>query len=142
MALAFDISVLGSAEIERKLGNLAVKVQRKVMRKAMRKAAKPILETAKSLVPVDEGKLRRSLKIRALKRRRGSFGVQVKTGTRDELGIAPDDPYYYPMAVETGTNKVAARPYLRPALKLNRTESLNILARELKAGIAREARTG
>ena len=133
-----DISVFGDKQLQRALKALPINVEKKVVRQALRKAAKPVLDTAKSLVPVKTGALKKSLKLRALrKQKRGQFGVQVMTGTREQLGIAADDPYYYPMAVEVGTAKAPAHPFMRPALDQNREATYRLVAELVRTGITR-----
>ena len=140
MAKMIDISLLGDKELTRKLHRLEIAVQRKIVRHALREGARPVLAAAQQNCPVQTGRLKASLKLRALKAKRGNFGVQVATGMRDELGIAADDPNYYPMSVEYGHGSVAAQPFLRPALDDNAQQAKAIIAREIGQGIESEAR--
>lgn len=142
MAKMISIEVLGDKALQRKLRALPIAMEKKIVRKALREAGRPILASAKALVPVRTGALKKSLRLRALKRSRGSFGVQVRTGTREELGIPADAPYYYPMAVEVGTGHAPAHPYMRPALKSNEGKSIRIAAAEIRRGIEEVARSG
>lgn len=67
-------------------------------------AAEAIAEAARGLVPVDTGALKKSIESST---RRGSRGLQegkVTVGAK------------YALHVEYGTSKMAAQPYLRPAL--------------------------
>lgn len=134
-----SIEMLGAPELQAALKDLPIAVQRKIVRAALREAGRPMLSDAKTKVPVDTGKLRDSLKLRALKPKRGSFGVRIATGTRQELGIKADDPYYYPMAVETGTRKMSPRSFLRWAFQKNKTRALTIIKNFLARGIYLEA---
>jgi len=139
-----DIRLLGDVELQRKLQRLPIVLQRKVVRESLRRGGKPVLEEAKRLVPADTGALKASIKLRATerggrKKRRGEFGVYVQTGTREELGISADAKYYYPAAVELGTDKMPARSYLRAAVDNKRAESIAIIAQEVGQRIEREA---
>ncbi len=138
MGKFIDISLMGDRKLQRKLKRLPIVVQRKIVRHALREAARPVLATAKALVPVDTGRLKKSLKIRSAGKR-GQAGIVVRTGTRAELGIPEDAKYFYPAALEFGHGNVPAYPFLRPALDQNRPRALKIIARELGAGIEREA---
>ena len=138
----FDISLLGDKELQRKLTRLVPAVQRKVLKKALRKAGKVVLAAARAAAPVRTGNLRRFLRLGDMKSRRDRVGVEVRTGTRDELGIPQGSRFYYPAHIELGTRKLPARPYLRPALKGKETEALAIISSELRSGIIREARRG
>jgi len=120
MGAAFDITLLGDKKLNKAFGALAVIDQRKVMRKSQRAAFKPVLKSAKANAPVRTGKLKKSLKLRALKRSRNRSGVFVRTGTRSELGIPENAKYYYPAHVELGHSDVAPVPFLRNAFDSNK----------------------
>jgi len=140
MANFIDIAVIGDKELQRKLKALDIKMQKKIIHKALRAAAKPILAQSKATAPVLSGRLKKSLKLRARRARRGVFGVQVMTGTRQELGIPAGYPYYYPAAVEYGHARAPAHPFLRPALEANRQKGINIAANVIRQGIEEAAR--
>ena len=133
--MGVDISVLGNKQLQKQLKLLAGNMQKKIVRQALRAAAKPVLAAAKAKCPVKSGRLEKSLKLRAMKRKRGQFGVRIKTGTKAELGIPADDKFYYPAHVELGHGSVPAVPYMRSALEENRSSSLRIVALMVKAGI-------
>ena len=109
-----DISVLGDKELQNSLKKLDIKLQKKIFKKAVRDAAKPILANAKSLVPVDTGKLKESIKLKTGTGRRGTVGVRIETGTRADLGINADDVYFYPTVIEYNNTS-----YLRAAIDKN-----------------------
>lgn len=77
--------------------------------------AKRIERRAKYLCPVDTGKLERSIKIEDI--------VGGKS-------IGPDTDY--DVYVEYGTSKMAAQPYMRPALTENRKPIANRLTKYIK----------
>jgi HK97 gp10 family phage protein len=140
MAKMVDISILGEKALQRKLKRLAGPAQRKIVMKALREGGRPVLAAAKARVPVATGRLRKSLRLRKRRTSGSFFGMEVRTGTREELGISPDSKGYYPMSVEFGHAGVAARPFLRPAMDGQRSKALRIIGREIAAGILREAR--
>jgi len=140
VAKAVDVSLIGDKRLNRKLRRLPLKVQRKVVRQALREAGRPVLATAKRIVPVRTGNLRDGLKLRAIKPRGGQFGVAIKTPTREDLGLPATGGGYYPAHIELGTRNTPAQPYLRPAMDQNRKKSIGILRRQIGAGIEREAR--
>ena len=143
MAKMISIQVLGDEGLQRMLNAFPVAMQRKIVKKALREAGRPVLASAKAKVPVGTGALKRSLRLRVLTRqKRGRFGVQIHTGVRGKLGIPEDAPYYYPMAVEVGTGRMAARPYMRPALRENKALCLRIAAQEIRRGIMEVVRHG
>lgn len=140
MPAAVDISLLGDKKLIRKLKRMEPAVQKRIMRKALRAGARPVRDESRRRAPILTGRLKKSIKIRALKRSRNKLGVLVQTGTRAELGIDPDDRYYYPAHVELGHGSVPAIPYLRGALDSKAQEALRIIQREAWNGISAEAR--
>lgn len=123
-----DVSQLGDKRVSAKLARLDIKVQKKIVRQALRKAAAPILATAKARVAVDTGALRDGLTIRAVKAKKGVFGIQVATPRRAELGIPADAKGFYPAVLEYGSVDHPPKPYLRPALEQNRDRALATVA--------------
>ena len=129
----FDISLLGDKALAKKFELLGKEsAQRKVLRKPLREGAKIVLKAAKSRVPSKfskERKLKRSLKVKALKRSRIKFGSLVITGSREKLDISPSDLNYYPQAVEfgysTAKRTVPAQSFLRSAAYDNKSKVLN-----------------
>lgn len=134
----FDIRLLGDEELTRNLKRLDHEIQKKIAKRALREGAKPMLETAKSLVPVRTGRLRDSLKIKSYTASRGGYiTADVKPGKREELGISKDDKHYYPSVLEFGDKRrgIQPKPYLRPAFDANKSRSLSIVKAIFKAGI-------
>lgn len=135
MAVEVDISIFGDKALQRKFKKLGPTLQKQVLRKAFRGVAKDILADARIRVPKDTGALAKSLKVKALKRSRGKIGVKVETGTREQLGIAADDPYYYPAAIELGTKKQSVQSFLRSSLEINRGPGLQKIKKAIQFGI-------
>jgi HK97 gp10 family phage protein len=146
-------------EVLREMQNdFGEKDQKKILSSAMRVAMKPVLEKAKSLVSVDTGGLRASLQIEARKpttRDKKSVYVSptdtvigtvttasgrqlakknfknVRTGKKQK-GIPSDARG---IANEFGTAKMAAKPYLRPALETSSSQLLDSLTLSLRSAI-------
>lgn len=140
-----DVSVLGMPELQRKLNRVEQTMRKKIVRQALREGGRPILAETIATCPVRTGALKASLKLRVAnlsprRRRAGEFGMQVQTGTREDLGIAPGDPYYYPAAVEWGTAKLPAVAFMRRATDTKRPEALAIIAQVIRTGITEAAR--
>lgn len=74
---------------------------RKEIEKEVRKVGEDIVRDAKAVVPVDTGRLKKSINYKLSPDR-----LSVKVGT----------DVYYSMFVEFGTYKMPARPYLTPAI--------------------------
>lgn len=79
MARKVTIVLTGSEALNRKLLELTSKQAKEAIRKAARPALQPTLQMARALCPVKSGKLRRSLKIRAIRRTRTGVGMRVAT---------------------------------------------------------------
>lgn len=129
------VKIDGVKEIQAKLAALEPKVGRRIVRTALRKAAKPILTMARALVPVDSGDLKRSIKIRNLKKRRRSYAIAVGTGP----GWFQGDEYYGGI-VEFGADNVAAQPFLRPAFDANSDAAQKILKTEILQQVEKAAK--
>ena len=111
----FDISVLGDKKLQKKLSDLDKKVGSKVMKDAMRQSMSTVKDLAKQRAPVVTGMLRKSIRIGVKSNRKG-VSAMVRTGTRKQLKISPDNPFYYPAAHEYGTRYMPARSFLRSSL--------------------------
>ena len=139
-----DISLIGDKELATRMINLPLKLAKKAFRKAAREAARPILASAKQNLATlmaaskySTGRLQKSLRIKALKRSRKSFGVMIGTGTAGKT-FAGEAAYGF--HVETGTKHTEAKPFLRPALEANRANSVGIIADVLWKEIKQEIR--
>lgn len=112
------------ARLTRKLHLLEGAAQRKIARKGAREALRPTLTAARANAPVRSGRLRRSVKIRTLKRNRGGrIGARVTTG--DKTGDYGGKTYYGAF-VEYG-HKVGRRSRgVRAAESLDRRGELTV----------------
>lgn len=134
------ITVTGVKEIDRALDGLGDKLRKKVLNKLLRSAAKPINKQAKALAPVGEtGMLKKHIKTRKKKgAKRGDFALEVRTGTREEMGIPKDAPAYYPAVQEYGSEKknIPAKRYMRTAYETKQGEARKIM----RDGVADEVK--
>lgn len=124
--------VEGLEELERTLRELPDKVEKKVVSQALRKGLKPIQKEAKNLAPVLSGQLKKAIKIRAGKRKKGQVSVNVIIGDKDFQN-------FYPKFIEYGTSKLPANPFMRTAYANKKAEAIGIIEIEIAAGIEREA---
>jgi HK97 gp10 family phage protein len=139
------------------------KDQKNILKRGVAESLKPVLNTAKSLVPMDTGALRASLRIQAKKpskRDRNSKYVSEKDVVIGTVTTAPSNKFVkvYDMeasykarkdkykkikapndarhiAMELGTVNVPAKPYLRPALESQSATVVNDLADNLKTAL-------
>ena len=127
---SWDVSVLGSPELTRIFRSLSRAAGAKILRPSLRKGAKLVLATARANAPRGPtGATAANIKLKA-STRRGTVSVRVQTGSREAMGIPKTAKYYYPAALELGTEDLAARPWLRPALESNRAAALAAIAAE------------
>lgn len=164
-----SIIITGVKELMEKLDQFEPKLRKKILRKTLRKAAKPVLATARRYVPVDTAALKKSLKVRALKRsRRHKHRVGIAVMTSE--GWFKGDEYYgafveFGHRVGKRTRKVErlrrsrfaiaralagladSRPrvepkkYMHPAYELNKVTVMQVFREELRHEIEAVAKT-
>lgn len=136
MSVDLDFKITGGAELAKALGQVTAKLETKILRAAVYAGSKVIADDAKSRAPVlafpdprrKSGTLKNAIRIRSTKLTRGQVmgGVQVRSLTAGQItkwkqktghsgADNPNDPFYARF-VEFGTAKMAARPFMRPAL--------------------------
>lgn len=136
------VKIGGFRELDRALAQLPKATERSVLRRVAKLALEPVLERAKQLVPVDEGRLRDSLVIGSslTSRARRADKAEPREGVRVFMGSASRNA----VPREFGTVRSAAQPYMRPAWDSQRVTSAKIvfteLEKEIKKAAARAAR--
>jgi HK97 gp10 family phage protein len=140
------VNIKGGAELQRFLNQLPVKVEKNIMRAALRAGANVIKAEAKENVPVQDGDLKRSIKV-STSARRGTVRAKVKAG---------DQKAWYWHFVEFGTAahtikarngkrlffngifaKVVnhpgakAKPFMRPALDNKANDAIRAVGRKI-----------
>lgn len=113
----------GPESLKRKLAALA-KFADKEFLEATEDAKKRVVRIAQQKAPVDTGKLESSIE------------GTVKTDG-DNIVMLVGSPVEYAIYVEAGTSKMAAQPYLRPALE----QGLEEYEKDIGKAIGRAART-
>jgi len=141
-----DIRAFGNKELEKKLGNVVDKTQKKIVRAALRKEStrvkKRIVANIVRLDLIDSGMLLngyKSAKTKSASSGKNFIRLGVENPTREALGIAPDDPAYYPYAVEFGHVGAEAKPFIRPAIDEHKEKSFKDIGDDIGKGIEREA---
>lgn len=148
-----SVSLTGDKQVDMMFRTLETKVKKKVLRKGTREAAKQVLEKAKTRVPVDEGNLLRTLKVRTAQKdattrrplKRGEIGHSVThVAPKGEFGRGSLDPFYSQF-VEYGTVVIDPVRYLRSSLYDSQRQIVEtnkkVLRQEIPK-IAAEARRG
>jgi HK97 gp10 family phage protein len=150
--MGISIKLEGIGEVDKALKALEIEfgdklARSKVLIPAVREAMKDVLQQAKTLAPKDTGDLARSLIVEARrptrKDKRSKYitetdtviaAVTTASGKKlAKMGIKSDARA---IAQEFGTAKIAAKPYLRPALENNAQGTINRLANILTRRIA------
>lgn len=126
------LELKGFEELGKAFDSLEPQMQKKALRPALRAGARVIQKAAKQKAHTHSGLNAKWIKVKSLKRSRGSIGVSVQTGTREQLGIPRSAKGYYPFSEEYGTRTKAAHPYMRPALSENVLQATDAIGKELE----------
>lgn len=145
-----SVKVQGLAGLLGQLEQLKTNLAVKALASAARAAFKPVLDDAKRLCPRDSGALADSLRLKVEKPSSGDTVVKVGImvgasrlvkqarmaaaafGESQSVELPPARRWHF---VELGTSKMAAHPYLRPALDTNAEQVVDLLAAELRKQI-------
>lgn len=123
-------TITGAVDLERGLKELGPRIATNVSGRALRAMAKPIVQRARELVPVDTGRLKKSITTKLHRVRSGErtidIGFKRPTSARAHL-------------TEYGTAHSSARPFMRPALDEQSQTALDEMGRVLGVGIESEA---
>lgn len=121
--------IKGLEQLISKLNNLPEKLEKKVIRAAVRKGAILVRDKAREKAPVKTGTLKKSIKIRSNKVANGI--ISFKIGPTNDKKKGTD--VFYGRFIEFGTSKMAAKPFMRPALDESETEVLNVVIDNIKS---------
>jgi len=138
--MRIDVDITGLREIERALKRLPTRTVERISRKALSAGARLVRDDARRRAPFRTGRLKKSIKVKARRSRRNVITVSVLTKVR------------YSHLVELGTHErfvkknkrfvgaMPARPFMRPALEVNRHKALDVYKRVMWREIRREVR--
>lgn len=136
--MTITVKVEGLSEVMEALRELPNATAKNVMKRVLLKRAEPFAETARRLVPVDEGHLKNSIHV-ATKLTRRQKGRHRKVDRDDvEVFVGPGtDPAAH--LVEYGSSRQAAQPYMRPAFDQNKDKFVAGVAKDMWAEIEKAA---
>lgn len=124
--------VKGMAELTRALKAFPSNVQKNILNSAIRAAASSIQKEAKKNALVRTGKLKKDIIIK--KRRttntRIRYSIGIRRGTKEDA--------FYGHILEFGSSKMAASPFMRPALESKAGESINDVKKKMQQRIDKE----
>ena len=152
--MANELTVSGFAELDKLLKELPVKIEKNIMRGALRAGQKEFLDIARETVPVYDGDLRDSLRIK----------TSVRNGTASATLVAGNKKVYYAHMVEFGTTQhfirpkgkkslffsglaknivdhpgAKAKPFMRPAFDAGQAAAVAATADYIRKRLAKEA---
>lgn len=135
------VRVSGLKELDEALSQLPKATAKAVLRRIGIRALAPVIATAKTLVPVDDGDLRDSLKVTTkLSRRQQS--IQNKALAQGKASVqlfAGASALPHAHLVEFGTSAMAAQPFMRPAWDQQKSAVLKMISDELGGEITKTA---
>ena len=149
--MQYETTLNGTKELARLLSSLPKAMEEEIVAEACDAGAEIVLASIQSRAPVLTGQLRQKMRIvPARTRYRGLMSALVTTPTRAELGVAKDDPYYWPAALEYGhSRKLAdgsikttrAFPFMRNGFDAVENEAADVVRKKVEEGIDRVAVT-
>ena len=156
MAKFERMQVKGAAELVKLLNQLPARVAKNGLRNAVYAGARVVRDEAKSRAPKaaevmpnqpPPGTLRRSVIMKHIPElsslTRQTFFVTVRHGKKyrfqGKKKNLSQDAWYWRF-IEFGTIKMAARPFLRPALEVKRQEAVDAITTRLASRIEAEAK--
>ena len=122
--MSANIRIEGLDELERQFDRLADTAKKKVMMKALNAGIAPIKKEAKKNAPVDKGVLKKQIRSK-----------QMRYTEKPAVGIYVSGKAYYWYFIEHGTSKMAAQPFLRPAVDSKHEEGVNKFKEKWKVEI-------
>lgn len=152
MADGVDFSITGLDSLLGKLDSLSYDVRRKGGRAALRKAAQVVVQKAKEGAErIDDKETGRSIADNIALRWNGKlfkqtgdlgFRIGVLHGAVLKNGgdLSPNSPTPHWRLIEFGTEKMAAVPFMRPALANSISEATNTFVSEYEKAIDRAIR--
>lgn len=151
-ARTINTKVLGLAELEKTLKQLPAKLERNVLRGAVRAGGRVFEREAKSLVPVDQGVLRKSIRT-SVRLVRGRPMATIKAGGGSawharlvEYGHTQthvvykgsDGEWYTSVQLLPEPKSVPPQPYMRPAFESMSPAAIQGFATYVRARLAKE----
>lgn len=140
-----EFKIEGLDGVLRKMRELSPKIQKKVLVKAVRAGANIIRDDARSRAkqfddPQSSEKIWKEIVTKVNTRRGRREGgvvmqVGVRGGAKTDKGGQETSPIWYWRLIEFGTSKMAARPFMRPALESKAEAATDAIVTELNRGL-------
>jgi HK97 gp10 family phage protein len=120
-------SINGGPNAIRNIAGLEKKIRTKILKQAIRAGAKVMAKEVKANAPEDTGRLKRSIKLRAGKRKKGVISINVV------VSGGHDTPFV--TSVEYGNEHTVAHPFIRPAFNSTVEPVGELIVRQVKDAI-------
>lgn len=134
-----EMKLTGFDGLEAALDDLPKATAKNVVRRILKKRAQPFANTARQLVPVDKGHLKKSITVgtKVAKTQRSEVKkLQAEGFVTMHIGPGQDPAAHLQ---EFGSSQHPAQPYMRPAWDQNKTGVLDGLADDLWKEIEKAA---
>lgn len=133
------VTLTGVKAIDRRLKKLAPAIQKKVLTQAMRAGMKiiqaQVKANARAAFMGGTGATVKGVKVRAVKRSRKRFGIDVRINKGAYVGET-----FYSAFLEYGTAKMKPRPFMEPAFRAKGKTARDETIRKALEGVEREVR--
>lgn len=139
-----DIRALGDKDLQAKLKRVEVAMQKRIVSAALRSSAararkRVMLNLSGKVLRVRTGRTKAAFKSQKVKSFPGARAGLIRWGialpTREELGIPPrgmpGGDHYYPFALEYGSPRRAAHPFMRPAIDNHKQDEINKISNDI-----------
>lgn len=144
-------NLTGFKELAEALKALGPKVAKNGLRRATSAGAAIVRNEARKRAPVDTGELKRDIMMKRERDARGGdttgavYVVYVRAGKKSRAAgkkrNVHRDSFYWKF-LEFGTQKMAAKPFLRPAFEANKEAAVEAIGKSLDETIQAAAREG
>lgn len=128
--MAETMKMEGMRELRANMSQLQTVFTRDVQRKVLEKHAQPIADRARQLVPHDTGELRDSIAVSGRLSKR-QYGLHKKVHPDDVEVFAGAGALPQAHLQEFGTQRIPARPYMRPSWDAVRAAMPEGIAKDL-----------
>ena len=133
------VTITGVKAIDRRLRKLEPRIQKKVLTQAMRAGMKIIQKevklNARKAFASRTGATVKGVKVRAVKRSRKRFGIDVRINGGAYVGKT-----FYSAFLEYGTRRMKPRPFMAPAFRSQGKTARDEALKRALEGVEREVR--
>lgn len=136
------VIITGVSAIDRRMKLLPLKVQKKVLRPAMRDGLKLVAAEVRMQAPVETGRTKGAVQVRALRqRRRDSVSLEVRISGKIPglIKQGQSEPVFYPAVVEYGRKDMPPNPFMRRSYEAKGEAARQLAIQRIREGVEREA---